>query len=213
MPTPPPEFPIAVLLSGGGRTLENLLRQGESGDWPIAVRLVVSSHTGVRGLEVARNAGIAARVIAPQAFSGVDDYSRAVFDACRDAEVRLVAMAGFIRYVTIPEDFALRVTNIHPSLIPSFCGRGFYGGRVHRAAIEYGVKVSGCTVHFVDNEYDHGPIILQKTVPVEPDDTEESLAIRVFQAECAAYPEALRAIAEDRVRVDGRRVVVEPQSV
>jgi phosphoribosylglycinamide formyltransferase-1 len=96
--------------------------------------------------------------------------------------------------------------NIHPALIPAFCGKGFYGTRVHQAVLDYGAKVSGCTVHFVDKQYDHGPIILQKVVPVEDADTPESLAARVFTAECEAYPEALRLIAAGRVRVQGRRV-------
>ena len=206
MSTPRPKLPASVLLSGSGRTLANLLRFAERPDWPIDVRRVVSSRSGVKGIDIARRAGIETAVLDPKRFDDVTAYSRAIFDACRQVESQLVVMAGFVRYVEIPDDFVLRVTNIHPSLIPSFCGKGFYGGRVHQAAIEYGVKVSGCTVHFVDNEYDHGPIILQKTVEVRDDDTPESLAARVFDAECKAYPEALQAIGEGRVRVDGRRV-------
>ena len=103
----------------------------------------------------------------------------------------------------------MRVVNIHPSLIPAFCGKGFYGSRVHKAVIESGVKQSGCTVHFVVNEYDHGPILLQQTVPVLTDDTPQSLADRVFAAECKAYPVALQAIAEGRIQVDGTRIRVE----
>jgi folate-dependent phosphoribosylglycinamide formyltransferase PurN len=96
--------------------------------------------------------------------------------------------------------------NIHPALIPAFCGKGYYGHHVHEAALAYGVKVSGCTVHFADNIYDHGPIILQRTVPVLDTDTAESLAVRVFEQECEAYPEAIRLFAEGRLRIDGRRV-------
>ena len=96
--------------------------------------------------------------------------------------------------------------NIHPALIPAFCGKGFYGHRVHEAVLEYGAKISGCTIHFVDNQYDHGPIILQKIVPVLDDDTPETLAKRVFVAECEAYPEALRLLAAGKIRVEGRRV-------
>jgi phosphoribosylglycinamide formyltransferase 1 len=131
-----------------------------------------------------------------------------MFAPCRDAGVELVAMAGFLKHVLIPADFAGRVMNIHPALIPAFCGAGFYGERVHRAALEYGVKVSGCTVHFVDNHYDHGPIILQRTVPVHPDDTPQTLAARVFEQECQAYPEAIRLYAAGRLRIAGRLIVI-----
>jgi len=120
-------------------------------------------------------------------------------------------MGGFLKRLTIPEDFLNRVTNIHPALLPAFGGEGFYGRRVHEAVLEYGVKITGCTVHFADNQYDHGPIILQKAVPVLDDDTPETLAARVFQAECEAYPEALQLIAEGRLRVEGRRVRILPK--
>ncbi len=115
-------------------------------------------------------------------------------------------MAGFLKRVTIPDDFTNRVVNIHPGLIPAFCGQGFYGQRVHQAVLDYGAKISGCTVHFADNDYDHGPVILQRAVPVLDDDTAKTLAARVFQAECAAYPEAIQLIADGRVRVEGRKV-------
>ena len=109
-------------------------------------------------------------------------------------------MGGFLKHVLIPPDFENRVINIHPALIPAFCGQGMYGLRVHEAVLDYGAKVTGCTVHFVDNQYDHGPIILQRTVEVLPDDTPESLQARVFAAECEAYPEALRLLASGRVQ-------------
>ena len=121
-------------------------------------------------------------------------------------------MGGFLKRLSIPADFANRVVNIHPALVPSFCGEGFYAHRVHEAVLEYGAKLSGCTVHFADNQYDHGPVILQKAVPVRDDDTPETLAARVFAAECEAYPEALRLIAAGRVSVEGRRVRIRPES-
>ena len=120
-------------------------------------------------------------------------------------------MGGFLKRITIPEDFAHRVVNIHPALIPAFCGDGFYGHRVHEAVLEYGAKLSGCTVHFADNQYDHGPVILQRAVPVLDDDTPDTLAARVFAAECAAYPEAIGLIAAGRVAVEGRRVRIRPE--
>ena len=199
-------LPIAVLLSGRGRTLENLLRQEADPTWPIRVRLVVACRPDAYGLVIARQHGIPARVVPRARFADAAGYGEAVFGACREAGARLVAMAGFVRYVPIPDDYWLKVTNIHPSLIPAFCGKGYYGDRVHRAVLAYGAKVTGCTVHFVDNEYDHGPILVQRVVPVHDDDTVESLGRRVFEAECEAYPEALRAIAEDRIEIDGRRV-------
>jgi phosphoribosylglycinamide formyltransferase-1 len=115
-------------------------------------------------------------------------------------------MGGYLQHLLIPADFENRVTNIHPGLIPAFCGKGYYGRRVHEAVLDYGVKVSGCTVHFVDNQYDHGPIILQRTVNVLEGDSPESLAERIFQQECIAYPEAIQAIATGRLKVDGRRI-------
>jgi phosphoribosylglycinamide formyltransferase 1 len=117
-------------------------------------------------------------------------------------------MAGFLQHAMIPAAYMGRVINIHPSLIPSFCGHGFYGLRVHQAAIDYGVKISGCTVHFVDNDYDHGPVILQRACPVRDDDTAESLQKRVFELECQALPEAIRGIALGHVHwLAGERLV------
>lgn len=201
-------LPIAVLISGGGTTLRNLLERIAAGQLPIEIRLVVSSNPTARGLEYAAQAGIPTRVLQRKSF--VDDaaYGAAIFGECRATGVQLVVMGGFLKFVPIPEDFTNRVTNIHPALIPAFCGAGMYGHHVHEAVLAYGAKVSGCTVHFVDNQYDHGPIILQRTVPVLDEDTPDSLAARVFQAECEAYPEALKLYAEGRVRVDGRRVIV-----
>ncbi len=211
MPNAQP-LPIAVLISGGGTTLRNLLERINAGTLPVDIRLVISSAPGSRGLTFAATAGIAAEVLQPCEFANQDAYSRTIFDRCRTAGVQVVVMGGFLKRLTIPEDYTNRVTNIHPALIPSFCGHGMYGHRVHEAALEYGVKLSGCTVHFADNEYDHGPVILQQAVPVLPDDTPDTLAARVFQAECEAYPAALRLLAEGRVTVEGRRVYVRPEA-
>jgi phosphoribosylglycinamide formyltransferase-1 len=199
-----------VLISGGGTTLANLIEKIHAGRLRVEIALVISSNAGAGGLRFAREARITAAVLDPRDFSGQDDFSRAVFDRCRQAGVKLVVMGGFLKRVTIPEDFANRVTNIHPGLIPAFCGPGCYGHHVHEAVLEYGAKLSGCTVHFADNQYDHGPVILQKAVPVLDDDTPDTLAARVFEAECAAYPEALQLIADGRVRVEGRRVRILP---
>lgn len=209
----PPYSPLrlAVLISGGGTTLRNLLDKIDQGQLDARIMLVISSNPAARGLKFAEQARIPTRIMERTSHAGVMEYSQAIFDACRHSQAHLVAMCGFLKLVQIPADFAHRVMNIHPGLIPAFCGKGFYGEHVHRAVLEYGAKVSGCTVHFVDNEYDHGPIILQRAVDVLDEDTPQSLAARVFQAECEVYPEALRAFAQGRLSVDDRRVRIARQ--
>jgi phosphoribosylglycinamide formyltransferase 1 len=201
-------LPIAVLISGGGTTLRNLLEKIEADELPVEVRLVISSNRDARGLQYAADAGIPTVVVEKSAATSAEAFSEAVFGACRRADVKYVVMGGFLKHVLIPPDFENRVINIHPALIPAFCGRGMYGLRVHQAVLDYGVKLTGCTVHFVDNQYDHGPIILQKAVEVLPSDSPESLQARVFEAECEAYPQALRMLASGRVKVMGRRVSI-----
>ncbi|MGD9644177.1 MAG: phosphoribosylglycinamide formyltransferase [Pirellulales bacterium] len=199
---------LGVLISGGGTTLRNLLETIAAGRLAAQVCTVISSNPTARGLEFARAAGVPAHVVEPRQFASVAEFSAAIFQHCRDADVQLVAMAGFLKLVEIPPDFAGRVMNIHPALIPAFCGHGYYGQRVHQAVLDYGCKVSGCTVHFVDNVYDHGPIVLQRTVEVRDDDTPHSLAERVFAAECQAYPEAIALYAAGQLRIVGRQVHV-----
>ncbi len=199
---------LAVLLSGGGTTLQNLLDRILSGQLRAEVVAVVSNVADAFGLERARKVGIPTYVVERRLCASREEFSRRIFEPCRDASADLVCMGGFLQLVAIPDDFTHRVMNIHPSLIPAFCGKGFYGERVHEAAIAMGVKVSGCTVHFADNEYDHGPIIVQRTVAVFNEDTAETLFDRVFIQECEAYPEAIRLFAEGRLRVEGRRVRV-----
>ena len=202
-------LPIAVLISGTGRSLANMIEKIQAGELDCEIRLVISSTADAKGLAFAERAAIPAAVVRRGDFPSREEYSRAIFDRVRAAGAELVVLAGFLKQLTIPDDFGHRVVNIHPALIPSFCGKGFYGHHVHEAALAYGVKLSGCTVHFVDNEYDHGPVILQMAVPVLDDDTPDTLADRVFAAECKAYPEALQLIAEGRVRVEGRRVRID----
>lgn len=208
----PPRSPLklAVLISGGGTTLRNLLAKIAGGEFDARIDLVISSNPKARGLDYAREAGIKIAVLEQKKFASLDAYSQAVFDACRASQCDVVVMAGFLKFVTIPADFEYRVVNIHPGLIPAFCGLGFYGHHVHQAVLDYGAKLSGCTVHFVDNQYDHGPIILQRAVPVHDDDTADTLAARVFATECEAFPEALRLIGAGRVSVAGRKVTVRP---
>jgi len=203
-------LPIAVFLSGGGTTLRNLLEKIAAGLLDAEVRLVISSSGKARGLQYAAEASIPSLVIRAGDYGTAEAYRDAMFQPCRDAGVQLVVMGGFLKHVLIPDDFDGRVINIHPALIPAFCGKGYYGHHVHQAVIEYGAKVSGCTVHFADNQYDHGPIILQRTVPVLDDDTPETLAARVFEQECKAYPEAIQLYAQDRLQIQGRRVLIRP---
>jgi formyltetrahydrofolate-dependent phosphoribosylglycinamide formyltransferase len=186
---------LAILLSGSGRTLENLLRQQKAGELAASINLVVSNRKDVRGVTIAEEADIPT-VVSIKGDATLEAWSSVLFDHCRAANVDFVVMAGFLQLVRIPADFEHRVINIHPSLLPAFGGKGFYGNRVHAAVIEHGCTTSGCTVHFVDNEYDHGPILLQSQVPVTTDDTPESLAARVFLAECEALPEAINVLSE-----------------
>lgn len=190
----PRHLRLAVLLSGSGRTLENLLERIEAGKLPATVAVVVASRGDVRGVRIAERAGVPVRVLPPGGLA-VDRWSESIFAACRQARVDVVVMAGFLHLVRIPHDFSGRVINIHPSLLPAFGGQGFHGMHVHRAVLERGCTVSGCTVHLVDDEYDHGRVLLQQPVPVLPDDSPESLAARVFAAECQVLPEAIRRIA------------------
>jgi formyltetrahydrofolate-dependent phosphoribosylglycinamide formyltransferase len=199
-------FRVAVLISGGGTTLRNFIEKIKAGKLDVEIGLVVSSNPNARGLQFAADAGIPSIVVERKKFGSRDEFSAEIFDHCRHADVKLVALGGFLKQIAIPDDFVNRVVNIHPALIPSFCGKGFYGHYVHEAVLEYGAKITGCTVHFVDNQYDHGPVILQRPVPVMDDDTPDTLAARVFEAECEAYPEVLGLIAAGRVRLDGRRV-------
>ena len=207
-----PDHPLrlAVLVSGGGTTLQNLLDQSAAGKLPARVVLVVSNNAEAYALERAERAGIATAVVNRKEAGSREEFSRRIFDRCRQAQAELVCMAGFLQLISVPDDFLGRVMNIHPALIPAFCGKAYYGHRVHEAVLAYGAKVSGCTVHFADNQYDHGPIILQRAVPVEDDDTPESLAARVFASECDAYPEAITLFAQGRLRVEGRRVRILP---
>jgi len=199
---------VAVLLSGSGTTLQNLLDRMADGRLSEArVEAVISNKPEVLGLTRARRAGIPlVAVVLRRDYATVEEFSAGIFAHCRRAAADLVCMAGFLQRVVIAPDFRNRVLNIHPSLIPAFCGQGFHGLHVHEAVLEAGVKLSGCTVHFADDEYDHGPIVLQRAVPVRDDDTPQTLAARIFEQECEAYPEAIRLFAQGRLHVQGRRV-------
>jgi formyltetrahydrofolate-dependent phosphoribosylglycinamide formyltransferase len=197
---------IAVLLSGSGTSLENLLEHIESGDVPGRVEVVIASKERAFGLERARRRGIPAVAVARKHHPEVAAFNDAIHAALDDFDVDLILLLGFLSPFETRSRFDGRVMNVHPALIPAFCGKGFYGHRVHEAVLESGVKVTGATVHFVDAEYDHGPIVLQEGVPVEEDDTPDTLAARVQAAERRLVPEAVRLFAEGRLTIDGRRV-------
>ena len=202
---------LAVCVSGGGTTLRNLLDRINAGTLNARVVQVVASRPGIVAIDRAEKAGLPVAVAdVSKRRTDLDAFSASVFDPIRESGAGLVLLAGFLALVKIPADFRGRVINIHPGLIPSFCGKGYYGERVHQAALDYGVKISGCTVHFASDEYDEGPIILQKVVPVLEDDDAHTLAARVFAAECEALPEAVSLFAAGRLKIEGRRVRVLP---
>lgn len=202
---------IVVLLSAGGSTLQNLLDRIADGRLRAEIKLVISNNREAYGLTRAERAGVPTAVVERKQFTSREQFSEQIFELCRQAGAELVCMAGFLQLIYIPEDFQAKVMNMHPALIPAFCGKGFYGRHVHEAVLAYGVRVSGCTVHFADNIYDHGPIILQRVVPVFDDDTPETLAARVFKEEFEAYPQAIQLYAQGRLRVEGRRVIILPE--
>lgn len=203
---------IAVLISGGGRTLKNFLELIEADELPVEVALVIASSEKAGGLAHAEAAGVPTSVVRRSDYATDELFGAAVFSRCRTAQVDLVVMAGWLKLTPVPDDFvctaerAGRVINIHPSLLPAFGGQGMYGHRVHAAVIDRGCKVSGATIHFVDNQYDHGPIIWQQPTPVFDDDTPDTLAARVFELEKEAYPHVLRLFAAGRVQLEDGRV-------
>ncbi len=206
--TPSDPLRLAILLSGGGRTFENLHVEIAAGRLPARIVGVVASRADVRGCARARELGYPVEVVRRRDHDGPETYGAALGDVLARWRTKLAALAGFLHLFTIPAALRGRVMNIHPALLPAFGGRGMHGEHVHRAVLASGAKLSGCTVHFADDQYDSGPIILQRAVPVAFDDTPEQLAARVFEQECIAYPAAIRLFAEGRLEVVGRRVRV-----
>ncbi|SCY63974.1 phosphoribosylglycinamide formyltransferase [Butyrivibrio sp. INlla14] len=203
---------IAVLVSGGGTNLQAIIDgidQGKITNTEIC--LVYSNNPKAYAIERARKAGIPTAVKSPKEFANREEFNEALLQILKDASPDLVVLAGCL--VVIPDivvrEFSNRIINIHPSLIPSFCGTGFYGLKVHEKALERGVRVSGATVHFVDEGTDTGPIILQKPVMIQPGDTPEVLQKRIMeQAEWKILPMAIDLIANDRVSVEGGKVMI-----
>ena len=203
---------IAVLVSGGGTNLQALIdaeERGELGNGKIT--LVLASKPGVFALERAKNHGIASVVVARKEYETIEAYSKALVDTLKNEDIDFVVLAGFLTIIDeqVYNAFPNRILNVHPALIPSFCGKGFYGLHVHEAALDKGVKLSGATVHIVTPECDAGPIVLQKAVAVMDDDTPETLQKRIMEeAEWKLLPEAVRLFCQDRIRVEGRTVMI-----
>ena len=201
---------IAVLVSGGGTNLQALIDAQDRGELGAGkITLVIASKPGVFALERAANAGIEGRVLARKDYDSIAAYSKALADEMIEAGIDLVVLAGFLTIIDeqVYEAFPNRIINVHPALIPSFCGKGFYGLYVHEAALAKGVKVSGATVHIVTPECDAGPIILQKAVEVKEGDTPEILQRRIMEeAEWKILPEAVRLFCEDKITVEDNKV-------
>lgn len=196
---------IAALISGGGRTVLNIAEEIDAGRLDAELSVVIASRQ-CKGIQRCRDAGMEVHLVAVSEMPDTAAYSDAIAAILDEAGVDLVILAGFLSLWRIPENYAGKVLNIHPALLPRFGGKGMYGHHVHQAVIRGGCKVSGCTVHFVDNEYDTGPIVVQKCVPVFDTDSPDDLADRVFVQECKAYPEAIRLFAEGKLTVDGQIV-------
>jgi len=204
---------LAVLLSGGGTTFQYIQDRIEEGKINAETVVVISSRADAFGLERARKHGIPAIAVPRKEFKkfGADElvmFNRKILEELEPFKPDLVALAGFMSLLTpeFVERYRGRIMNTHPALIPAFCGDQFYGERVHRAVVEYGVKITGCTIHFVDEVYDHGPIILQAVVPVEDSDTHEDVARKVQAAEKPLYCEAIRLFADGKLEIRGRKV-------
>ncbi|UCD76387.1 MAG: phosphoribosylglycinamide formyltransferase [Phycisphaerales bacterium] len=203
---------IGALLSGGGRTLMNIADRIDNGSLNAEVVLVISSRTSASGVERSQDRGFEVRVARKKDFETEDALHDAITAWLLEKEVDLVCLCGYLRWFRLDPPFVGKVMNIHPALLPDFGGKGMYGEHVHRAVIAAGKTESGCTVHFVDDRYDHGPTIVQRKCPVLPDDDADSLAARVFEQECLAYPEAIRLFAEKRVRLVEGKIEISEQA-
>ncbi|HSN58201.1 MAG TPA: phosphoribosylglycinamide formyltransferase [Clostridiaceae bacterium] len=200
-------FKIAVLVSGGGTDLQSIIDAVESGWLNVEIEAVISDREGIYGLERAKKHGIKTYTFDRKLYRGT--VSEEILKVTL-GKVDLIVLAGWLSILKgeLINKFENKIINIHPSLIPSFCGNGMYGLKVHQSAVDYGVKVSGCTVHFVEVGTDTGPIIMQKAVPVYHDDTAETLQKRVLELEHIALPESVKLISEGKVKVEGRKVII-----
>ncbi len=207
IPTNRDNIRLGVLLSGGGRTLLNILDQIAAGNLDAEVAIVIASRD-CAGVERSQAVGLDVQIVPYKQMSDTEVYSARIAELLDGAGVDLVIQAGFLSLWYIPPQYEGKVMNIHPGLLPEFGGHGMYGHHVHQAVLDAGAKESGCTVHFVTNEYDAGPVIIERRVPVEPTDDADTLAARVFAQECLAYPEAINLFAEGRLSIVGGRVII-----
>jgi formyltetrahydrofolate-dependent phosphoribosylglycinamide formyltransferase len=199
---------LGVLISGGGRTMANIDKAIKANQLPAQITAVICSRKEIKGVQLSRKIGFEPAIIRVKDYPDIEIFSRKIIEILDVAKVDLVIQAGWLCLWHIPEQYENRVMNIHPALLPSFGGQGMWGHHVHEAVLHAGCKVSGCTVHFCTNEYDKGPIIVQRTCPVLDDDTPDTLADRVFEQECLAYPEAIQLYAEGRIEVQKGKVCV-----
>lgn len=201
---------IAVLASGRGSNLKALLNASDTGRLSAEIVLVGSNKADAGALEIARKRGIPTCHLSSQQFKSSEEMDQALLETLREHQAEVVALAGYLKKIgsAIIREYKNKILNIHPALLPAFGGKGMYGAKVHQAVLDYGCKVTGVTVHLVDEEYDSGPPILQRCVPVQQDDTVETLAARVLQQEHVIYAEALQLFAECRVEVHGRQVLI-----
>ena len=201
---------LGVLISGGGRTMVNVHSLIEAGRLNAEIAVVISSRSGVKGVERSRQIGLEPAIIRTKDYPGINDFSLRIKETLDEAKVDLVIQAGWLCLWMIPAEYENRVMNIHPALLPSFGGKGMWGHHVHEAVLKAGCKVSGCTVHFCTSEYDKGAIIVQRCCPVKADDDPDTLAARVFEQECIAYPEAIRLFSQDKISVQDGIAKVKP---
>lgn len=189
--------------------MQNIIDEIAAGRLSAEITVAISSREDAKGLQRAHDANIPAHAVPRRNFVDADSFNDAIHDRLKNYDIDLVILAGFLSLFQPRDRFINRVMNVHPALIPAFCGPGFYGEKVHRAVLESGVKISGCTIHFADDQYDHGPIILQTAVAVHDNDTIDSLAARVSEAERRLYPEAIRLWSSGRLHLEGRRVRID----
>jgi len=199
-----------VLISGRGTTLQNFIDKTNAGEISLKIERVISSKREAYGLERARKHDIDAITIPRKEFEIWDQFNQAISDAVEEVQPDIILLAGFLSLFRPDSKYDGKMMNSHPALIPAFCGKGMYGHHVHKAVIETGVKISGATIHYVDQHYDTGPIIIQEPTPVYFEDTPETLAERVQAIEREIYPKAIQLFAENRLNIHGRRVEVLP---
>lgn len=199
---------IGVLISGSGSNLQSLIDNIENGSIKGEISLVISNRKDAYGLERAKVHNIEGLYIRQSAYESFEKFNHAIIEEFKSRSVELVVLAGYLKILTSKfiEEYRNRIINIHPSLIPAFCGKGYYGIKVHQAAVDYGVKLSGATVHFVDEEADTGPIIIQKPVQVSYEDTAESLQEKILKIEHEILPLAVKYYCDGRIQVMGRKV-------